>query len=94
MPYMLEEMGNDVLIYTEGWVVVRSYKDFHLAVIALRGLDITHVSFDYDLLFTDGKRRTGEDCALLLKELCAKIPKILIHSTNKIGIKKIKKVFA
>lgn len=95
MAYMLEDMGRETLIYTEGWVVVRSYKEFHFALLALRGLGITHVSFDYDLLMTDGKRKTGEDCAVLLKQLCiGKLPKILIHSTNEVGVKKIKKVFA
>lgn len=99
MPYMLEEMGKDVLIYTEGWVVVRTFKDFELAVLALRGLHITHVSFDYDLIMTDGRRKTGEHCAKRLKELYSNytytsLPKILIHSTNEAGIKKIEKVFA
>jgi hypothetical protein len=93
MPYMLEKMGKDVLIYTEGWVVVRSYHEFRMAVLTLRGLGISHVSFDYDLLMTDGKKKTGEDCAWLLKNLCNKLPKILIHSTNDTGIKKIQKVF-
>lgn len=98
MPYMLDKMGKDVLIYTQGWVVVRCYKDFELAVLALRGLVITHVSFDYDFVMTDGKSKTGEDCANLLKQLYSDfpytpLPKILVHSTNAEGIEKIKKVF-
>ncbi len=98
MPYMLDKMGKDVVIYTEGWVVVRSYKEFHEAVLALRGLIITHVSFDYDLNMTDGFRKTGEHCAQLLIELYknytyTNLPKILIHSTNEKGIKKIQNVF-
>lgn len=98
MPYMLEKMGREVLIYTEGWVVVRSYLEFRMAVLTLRGLNVTHVSLDFDLLMTDGKKKTGEDCAWLLKNLFDqtsyfKLPKILIHSTNEAGIKKIKNVF-
>jgi len=97
MPYMLDKMGRETLIYTEGWVVVRSYEEFRMAILTLRGLDITHVSFDFDLNMTDGKRKTGEDCAKLLlvlyEGLGRKLPKVLIHSTNDNGIKKIKKVF-
>lgn len=95
MPYMLDKMGKSVLIYTHGWVVVRSFYEFKMAVLCLQGIGITHVSFDYDLNMTDGKRKTGEDCAKELVKMYEgkNLPDILIHSTNEKGIKKIEKVF-
>lgn len=94
MPYMLDKMGKRVLIYTEGWVVVRSFMEFKIAVLSLQGIGISHVSFDYDLIMTDGKRRTGADCAEELKRLYGDkpLPEILIHSTNDKGIKKLEKI--
>ena len=95
--YMMKRIDNPA-IYTEGWLVVRSYGEFCEAVDFL-GFKISHVSFDYDLDMTDKKNKTGLDCARYLKFKFKGVgrslyPEILIHSTNEIGIKKIKKVFA
>lgn len=93
--YMIKRIPNPE-IYTEGWFVVRSFKEFKEAVDFF-GLRISHVSFDYDLDMTDKKEKTGRDCAIYLKEKLGRgisLPEILVHSTNVTGIKKIKKVFS
>lgn len=91
--YMMKRIDNPE-IYTEGWLVVRSFREF-TAAVDFFGLGITHVSFDYDLDMTDKKNKTGLDCAKYLKDRIGGChPQILIHSTNEKGIEKIKKVFA
>ena len=88
--YMMKRIDN-AEIYTEGWFVVRSYQEFKEA-IDLLGVRITHISFDYDLDMTDGKRKTGLDCAKYAKKVLPRLPEILIHSTNVTGIDKLKKL--
>lgn len=83
---MMTKIGTNVMIYTKGWFVVRSYQEFCEALEVI-GDKITDVSFDYDLLMTDGKAKTGADCAAYMAGFFKHktLPNIHIHSTNETG---------
>ena len=51
----------------------------------------------YEKLYSNFNEKTGYDCALWLKQWCEennfKLPKILIHTMNPVGLKNIRELF-
>ncbi len=87
--------GLEVKIYTEAWVVTRTLEEFKAAVCALADHGISHVSFDFDMDYSD--RINGDVAAIWMKQfyidLNLPLPIILIHSTNVKGTALLKSIF-